>query len=1043
MTVTEAAAANMTRKIQQRLEEAAAAAQSEAQRRQLEAQLLALPFARISTIHAFCLGLVRQFGYLLDAARDGHGVVAPDDRVIDPAEELRRREAALDALVDEASMALDGAPDKGADGADPASGIGEDVAALLDVISEDELRETLSALHGQLRALPRYPMQLEAARRAYHAQCRDFAASPVAAWYLEAFARRLEPLLACREEIEALLGDREAGVYAPTSDKNLAQNAEIAAALDALLQLAGRLYDDLNAGRCGWSELEGLAAGLDFPAMRGRNRHDSARALRSLVNDVMKPALAPLIPRARSYRDYMDGIFQRGAAALADELRLMAPFVDQLCRVVLELDRRLLREREAQSLLSFADFEHLALALLAHAPVRDWLANEVDELYVDEFQDTSALQNEILNQLAPGRRFAVGDVKQSIYRFRHAAPALFVALCEAAVAAPEDTRLHRLSANFRSQPAILEQVNRVFARAMTAASSRIDYRDGHALVPGLSADPARPAPLVRLGLLKQVEGGWTTLAGESDGEDDLSLSELESLEQQTVWAATEILRLRQSGAAEAYRDFAILARSNQAVQRIARQLAALGIPVSETGEEGFMRSWELSLLDMLLRLINNRRQDIPLLACLRQLPLYGRWTDGELLALRAAALEEGGLSRDSHFHLSVSWYQAHGPDDGLRRRLGWFFAWLDALDDYAQEHSLVDVTRRIIEELGLEELLSAVPQGAERLDALSRFVAWLAAWEPIHGRDLGRLAVFLETERRRRPDDSLFDGQERVEDAVAVTTMHRAKGIEYPHVFVLGLETRYRQGRSRSVLLHEALGLATRIAPPDLALRWPSAAHYAIETQERWEEQAEELRLLYVAMTRAEHSLTLVGRVEEAERLAERLTSRAIPVPASGDDGWPLRSIRPLTSSLDLLLGVAFAERPAEQREALVAELMGRGAVELDGLLVQQRRPAALGELLPQALAAQAAGGGHRGCRAARRGGGGDRPAAAATLSLGGRDDDGAEIRRQRTQAPRTAGGGRARCGERGGGRPAPRRRRAAGYGADHRALACAGGAGQ
>ncbi|MDI9470862.1 MAG: UvrD-helicase domain-containing protein [Bacillota bacterium] len=909
MTFTEAAAASMSRKIARRLDAALQAATTPADRQRLEEELLSLPFAQISTIHAACLRLVRQFGYLLEAERDGRGPVPAETRTSDAEESGRSFQAALDRLLTLASAALDKGPNTAptapADTAPTAAAAPAAAAALLDVLPEPELRQLLEDLYRQLRALPHYRRHLDNALRAAHQEAADFAAGPLAAWLIELLVERLDGLLALRETLHELLADPDALIYSPKTPANAAKNAAVTSGLQTLMDEAARLHQELTTAPPHWDDIVARAQSLSYPERSGRYRSPASTALRSFIREEMEPALAPLLPRAPSYRDPFDGIFTRSAAEIGAELETSLPLLDA-CSIVLGwLDDELIAGRQAAQTLDFADFEHLALALLEREEVQSWLGANIDEVLVDEYQDTSALQNEIIRRLAPDRNFAVGDIKQSIYRFRHAAPELFVRrMAQAADPAAPGTLLS-LSVNFRSVPAVLTAVNKLFAAIMSRGSADIDYRDGHALVPhrqDLSVPPRRPVRLILL-------TGDDPAAGDDNDSDSADLADLHRFERQALWIAAELAARRRAGEDFAWRRIAVLCRSNSAVTQVAQVLINAGIPVAARQEGRFMGSWELGLLDQLLRLVNNRRQDLPLLACLRQTPVYGRFSDLELLEMRSAALTTGGISRREPYHSTVFWYCEAGPDDRLRSRLQQFFAWLDRLAAAAQEHSLLDVARLAIEDTGLESLLASSQGGARRLATLDRFLAWLAEWEPVHGRDLGRLADFLESERARQPEQNLFADSETAEDAVTVTTMHRSKGLEFPEVYLIGLDARLGRRSTAAVALHSRLGLGAVVAPPDQPLRWPSIALQIIREQEMREDFAEELRLLYVALTRAEDCLTLVASLPENPDYLATTAERAARLPAGP---WPAPLVRAASSARDLILLELFRQNSAE-----------------------------------------------------------------------------------------------------------------------------------
>jgi len=569
------------------------------------------------------------------------------------------------------------------------------------------------------------------------------------------------------------------------------------------------------------------------------------------------------------------------AKDLEDAYRDMAGCLEVaqvIADLTLSFSRRLLEAKKEQGLFDFGDIAHFALEVLLETDgqgnfLRDGngqllrtetashLAAGITEIVVDEYQDTNMIQEYIINALSSGRDgradiFMVGDVKQSIYGFRLACPELFIEKYNSYDIEPGPESAGRkilLNANFRSRHQVLDIANHVFERAMISEVGGIDYTDGHALIPGASypeadsdhGDPFAPEVII-------VDG-----SGEDARKSEAYIiaKKIEELIEDGCVSESGGDRLRPVR----YSDIAILTRNSDNPE-IEQMLEARNIPVIRSSNRGFFDTFEIRLTMDLLSVIDNPYQDIPLAAVLTS-PAFG--------------LDENDLARIHIFcgNDRACLYEgcrryAEDMEDGLASRIR---AFLSALDDYRKRASYMGVSDLIgycLAASGLDDIIAAMPQGEGRranIDFLKN--------RALQGTE-GSQGLFMFIRHIRQMQDADMDfGQAQVfagdVDAVRMMTIHKSKGLEFPVVFVARAGKDYNQSDLRAnIILDRRLGMGLELRDPVERTVMPTLLLETIKAARKRELFAEEMRLLYVAMTRAKEKLIITGQIRGAENAA-------------------------------------------------------------------------------------------------------------------------------------------------------------------------------
>ena len=765
--------------------------------RRCREQLLKLDSAAISTLHGFCADFLR--GNFEAAGVD------PAFRILDDAVNARLLEEAMNEALEEAYARGD-----------------EGLLALDYGRGPAGVRGALADLMRQLEARPDPEAWLRAAAR-----CDG-----------EAMARWQGELVdAARRSVGAATVLLREALDVPGCPASYA--GAISRDLEALGAL--RALEDYDALRRGLSEFQ--------PAYARRGQGDDADAAEAVkkLRETAKKALESARIRKLPLK------------TAREDAAMLGPQYAALAEIALRASGLYEEKKAAQSGLTYADLEHRTLRALRDPDVARAARERYDFIFVDEYQDTSDLQEAIIAALRrPDNLFMVGDVKQSIYRFRLAEPRLFLEKY-AAYGAGEGGLLLPLTRNFRSRQGILDFVNMVFERTMTGGDAEIAYDALARLNPGRPADDA-PGPEVSIHLI-DAEAAPEPRESEGEGEEAVDLAELRELEREGVFIARTIRRMMGEDPRLSYRDFAILTRAKTGpFAAMMPVLLAHGIPAYADGQSGLFDSLEITWLLSLLRLVANRRSDVDLIAMLRS-PAVGLNADA-LARMRIAG-------RNVPFVDAAEAYAAAG-DDGAAVRTREF---LDLLAGWRLKSGAMGLgafVRLLLDESGFYTYAGALPGGAQRQANLDQFAAMAGNFDRDMSGSLTRFLSYTDHMRLKGDGDAAHLLGEN-DDVVRLMSVHKSKGLEFPVVFGAQMGRRFGGGPvARTLLAHRDLGIGLPYADPVLRTRRVTLPQAAIQERQKREEIAEEMRVLYVLLTRAQDRLILTASVKGVERRMQR-----------------------------------------------------------------------------------------------------------------------------------------------------------------------------
>ena len=575
--------------------------------------------------------------------------------------------------------------------------------------------------------------------------------------------------------------------------------------------------------------------------------------------------------RVKSMRDAtkkkVDGIKQKyfgmSIELMYEQLERQRPFVKELIRLSLEFYDAMEAVKTRKRVFDFSDIEHFALRILVDEQTLEptetarEFSKHFEEIMIDEYQDSNQVQEDILTAISRehqgvGNMFMVGDVKQSIYRFRMARPELFM---EKYNTYTSDDSAHQridLHKNFRSRNEVLDFTNDIFYKIMAADLGNVQYDDDAALYPGASYPEETMSPELLLVDYKDEE--LSEIIEDEDGdkvqiEALLIANRIRSLMENGMVTDKKTGQLR----AVQYRDIVILSRSVATWgNTVAAVLKDCDIPAHVESNTGYFSSYEIQVILSMLRILDNPLQDIPMAAVLAS-PIVGM-DDEELAQIRSAFK---GVS------FAQAALSAMAGEDGYEdEKLKAFALVFERLRGAVADTPIHELLYMMLDETGFYRYASAMPAGKRRRQNIDMLIEMAAAYEKIR---------YIDIQQKYEIDYGEADTAGENDDVVRIMTIHKSKGLEFPVVFVSGLGKGFNTQDTKSdLVIHEKLGLGLVEKTKSPRTKRPSLIRNEIESRIKRENLGEELRVLYVALTRAKEKIILTGGLSNAKKSFEK-----------------------------------------------------------------------------------------------------------------------------------------------------------------------------
>ena len=836
VTFTKAAAQEMSARIGLALAKAMESTEDAAMQERLERQLNLLPSAHISTLHSFCQWVIRSYFYKLD--------INPTARIGNEAEmALLQQEVLADLLTKSYEEGL------------------YNIYELADFFSDDKSDAGLTA---KIMSLYNYAMSLANPdgwlRKALEPYKEAMTVNPSETlWGQYMWDQHVAVIDRIRERLERMeqiLLDP----VGPHKWQNIYDNQ-----LAALSMLSGaETWDDMGEA-CKHTDtfikdrFNKLGEEVD-PSLQAE-----FKSLGSQNKDDLKAMQA--------------AVFTVPEATLQEQFKAQYPIIEGLVELTIAFHKAYRDMKQEQGIMDFSDLEHLCLALLVEPGTEDdpqpsdvakELQDTFKEIMVDEYQDTNGVQETIINLISRvDNRFYVGDVKQAIYSFRMADSSLFMEKYNTYGGTDAVERRIDLAKNFRSHENILAATNFLFYQIMTEEAAELNYTEAESLIPGRIVEDAPEDWIGGDVELQLLDVSKDTLSASESDEDEGDDPENNERELDFI-----IQKIKEIHAAKKkvqnpdgtfrqieWRDFAILRRSLAGWgTRAVEAMRQAGIPAVVNERDGYFEAQEIQLLLALLSIIDNPEQDLPMAAVLHS----------GLVGLDANELGALRLSGEGSLWSLMPAYAEEAQDERL-------LAFIDHMERWrtlSRRHGVTDLLWDIYESQDYVNYVGAMPNGLVRRANVLALYDRAKGYEASGFRGLFRFLRFVESLRDSNQDMPLANVVSEADNVVRLMTIHKSKGLEFPVVFLSGIQKRFNMMDLRSeLLIDKNAGLGLKGYFPDIRVSFPTMPWFYVKDVKEAALKAEEQRILYVALTRARDKLIMTGHFKGFKNAKGKLST--------------------------------------------------------------------------------------------------------------------------------------------------------------------------
>ncbi len=825
VTFTEAAASEMKERIHSAIEHAL---ENEPDNVHLQRQATLIHQAQITTIHKFCLSVIRDYFHTID--------LDPGFRVGEEGElKLLKRdvvEAVLEAAYEEGDDAFIQFVESYASGRD-----------------DRKLEELMLQLYEFSRSYPNPQKWLDSCAEQYRVQsveeleCKPFVLEIMreVKRYLGDIQKLLEFAIAVCEEEDGPYVYRDA----LNADWVLVMQLQNA---DSFKEMQKELQD------VKWAK---LASCRD--KMVSEKKIQQVKDIRDEVKALMKD-----LSKQYCFDDVYE--MQKEMAQSEQNMRTLTELVKAFADAFSDEKRR-------KNLIDFNDMEQYALQILTREEDGIYVPSIVAESYqekfaeimIDEYQDSNLVQEAILTSVSGVSKgiyniFMVGDVKQSIYRFRLSRPELFMEKFHTYSLEDSKTQRIDLHKNFRSRREVLDSTNFVFEQIMIPEFGGIAYDEKAALYVGADYE--------------ERDGNETEVlileAPETKTEERIELeAEMVAKRIKELMATHSVYdKETKSYRKVRYSDIVILTRSLKGwTDTFSSVLNSAAIPTYTSSKEGYFQTYEIELVLQYLRILDNPRQDIPMAAVL--MSIFAGLTSEELAIIRSSMAGKT-------LYESICVYQEQGEHAEIRERLSMF---LNTYEHFRKQVPYMEIHTllwKVLNETGYKDYVSALPGGEQRAANLEMLVEKAVTFESTSYKGLFNFVRYIEQLQKYDVDYGEANLMDDKMDVVNLMSIHKSKGLEFPIVFVAGIGKQFNmQDTKQSIVVHPELGVGIDAVDTVLRVKTPTLLKKAIQQKVQRESKAEELRVLYVAMTRAKEKLILCGATTDMEKELSSLAAVA------------------------------------------------------------------------------------------------------------------------------------------------------------------------
>lgn len=836
VTFTDAAAKEMRQRIQVALQKAINEADNHEQKQHLMDQLMRLPVANISTFDAFCLQLIKRYYYVID--------LDPVFRMLTDVTEAALLRESVWEDVREMLYAKDDI----------------DFERLTQNFSNDRNDDGLSELVFSLftfaSSKPDPTGWLASLAATY-----DVGDNLISSSF---YQKSIKPLV--QANLTQIQADLKTALELSIQfglEKHQSVTEEESQMLLAVIQSVE------NDGS--WNQIRDNIRGYELkraPSVPAKNLEDD----QAVAKDQIKELKAGIKKRLANLSEQFFVLNETETLHIMTESKKL---VEKLVSVIGLFSDAFTKEKRQRHILDFNDLEHLALDILASdsessEQTQAALQAKYEEVLVDEYQDTNQLQEAILTRVTttnPGNMFMVGDVKQSIYGFRLADPSLFLSKYQAYKETDSNGNRIILAENFRSVKNVTDVTNLIFTQIMDENVGQMAYDNDAKLVFGANYYPNieqkaevliyesdEPESADRSDDDSEATNDQFEIDGKSEGQITLIGQRIQAL----ITDETEIFdRDKSEKRPVEYRDVALLVPTRKNNLVIIDQFKKMGIPVVVNDAESYFQTTEIRIMMSLLRIIDNPYQDIPLVSVLRS-PIVGL-DENQLAYLRIGNRTDDYYQAVLTFYQNFDTFKASSFAKTLYNKIERFLTQLSGFREIAHENQIATLIWQIYQDTGFLDYVGGMPAGSQRQANLHALYNRAHAYENSSFKGLFQFVRFIEKMQERDKDLAEAPVQ-NVANAVSVMTIHGSKGLEFPMVFLVDATHQFNQMAMRKpYLIDDQAGLGITYLDPENRTMEDTLQKTIVKSAAIAKSEAEEMRLLYVALTRAEQRLFIVG----------------------------------------------------------------------------------------------------------------------------------------------------------------------------------------
>ena len=813
----------------------------------LQRQITLLNMASICTIDSFCLDVVKNNFYELEN-------VSPNFRIADTPEIELLKQEILDELFENKYLSED-----------------KDFTKLVNTYTsyrdDTPLKELILSIYNYINSSP-YPLKwLDEKIEMFNIENeldKDFSQTPWGEVLLEEINEELiDDIAILTDSIDGLEYEKDLDEFKQTIESDIKQ-----------LTI---LQENLN----NWDKSYEIAQNIKFITWPRKKVESEIKDEIKKIRDNVK----------KKFNKKLEKIFVSDSKQSNQDIFDMYDILKKLKNLIIEFDEIFSKKKRDKNIVDFTDIEHFALNILVKGvekttdknglayekivktDVAKKYTEKFEEIAIDEYQDSNLVQEFILSSISRGNNmFMVGDVKQSIYRFRQAMPKLFLekySNYETVGTASNDIngRKIQLFKNFRSRDNVLDFTNLIFKNIMSEKLGEVDYNEDEYLNFGAEdykkINQSLKTEIDIIDLKKEENLDIENTEYLENGNDTEELEHLENIEIEAKYVANKIKKLidskyqvydrkKESFRDITYKDIAILLRSTKDKASIYEQeLIKLDMPVFSDSNQEYLDSIEIQTIMSLLKIIDNPMQDIPLVTVLRS--NIGKFTDNELVEIRLSDKYENFYNCMQKAKVDVN--------SQLKEKIGHFLNQMETWRKEQEYLALDELIWKIYSDTGYYNYVGLMPNGNLRQANLKMLFERAKKYETASFKGLYNFINFIEKLKINSGDLSSAKIIGENDDVIRIMSIHKSKGLEFPVVFLVNTNKQFNEQdiKKNPVLLHQELGIGAKYINYNAQVQYDTLTREAIKNVIRNENISEEMRILYVALTRAKEKLIITG----------------------------------------------------------------------------------------------------------------------------------------------------------------------------------------